>query len=213
MDILPVHPPRKKTGGSSSPFFKGEEPRCGLPIPESKHWIWWERKKIGARPSHSLPLIHLRFPRAQLPLHPGAGTVRNAGENSLLKFSGSEAYAVGATHNVGSLPPRELTLHTSLPIRPCTKCMYRLRHMQAFYVAGLVTWQTTVNKTHRTWSWSWLTHTELCWMTKSSPTHDILPIVWTDYTYDSEHGIAEGIPLAFLTQLEFPEGNKKCFLS
>ncbi len=30
-----------------------------------------------------------------------------------------------------------------------------------------------------------------------SPAHDILPIVWTDYTYDSEHGIAEGIPPAF----------------
>ncbi len=31
----------------------------------------------------------------------------------------------------------------------------------------------------------------------TSPAHDVLPIVWTDYTYDSEHGIAEGVPLAF----------------
>ncbi len=31
----------------------------------------------------------------------------------------------------------------------------------------------------------------------TSPTHDVLPIIWTDYTYDSEHGIAEVVPLAF----------------
>ncbi len=30
-----------------------------------------------------------------------------------------------------------------------------------------------------------------------SPAHDVLPIVCTDYTYDSEHGVAEGVPLAF----------------
>ncbi len=30
-----------------------------------------------------------------------------------------------------------------------------------------------------------------------SAAHDVLPIVWTDYTYDLEHGIAEGVPLAF----------------
>ncbi len=36
--------------------------------------------------------------------------------------------------------------------------------------------------------------------------HDVLPIVWTDYTYDLEHGIAEGIPLAFLTQRLVPGG-------
>ncbi len=41
----------------------------------------------------------------------------------------------------------------------------------------------------------------------TSPTQDVSSIVWTDYTYDSEHSIAEGIPLAFSTQLEFPEGN------
>ncbi len=31
----------------------------------------------------------------------------------------------------------------------------------------------------------------------ASPARDVSPIVWTDYTYDSEHGIAEGVPLAF----------------
>ncbi len=31
----------------------------------------------------------------------------------------------------------------------------------------------------------------------TSPAHDVLPIVCTDYTYDSENGIAEGFPLAF----------------
>ncbi len=33
----------------------------------------------------------------------------------------------------------------------------------------------------------------LSFLVITSPAHDILPIVWTDYTYDSEHGIAEGI--------------------
>ncbi len=34
------------------------------------------------------------------------------------------------------------------------------------------------------------------------------PSDWTDYTYDSELGIAEGVPLAFPTQLEFLMGNE-----
>ncbi len=41
----------------------------------------------------------------------------------------------------------------------------------------------------------------------TSPAHDVLPIVWTDYTYNSEHGIAEGIPLVFITQRLVPSGN------
>ncbi len=39
----------------------------------------------------------------------------------------------------------------------------------------------------------------------TSPAHDVLSIVWTDYTYDSEHGIAEGIPLAFSDAVRVPE--------
>ncbi len=52
--------------------------------------------------------------------------MRNTGENSLLKesFPESEAYAVKATHNAGSRPTREPTLHASLPIRPRTNCVY-----------------------------------------------------------------------------------------
>ncbi len=37
-----------------------------------------------------------------------------------------------------------------------------------------------------------------------SPAHDVLPIVWTDYTYDSEHSITEGVPLAFSDTTRVP---------
>ncbi len=39
-----------------------------------------------------------------------------------------------------------------------------------------------------------------------SPAHDVLPIVWTDYTYDSEHSITEGVPLAFSDTTRVPGG-------
>ncbi len=41
----------------------------------------------------------------------------------------------------------------------------------------------------------------------SCPSFDVWPIIWTDYTYDSEHGIAEIVLLAFLTQRLVPSGN------
>ncbi len=71
-------PPRRKTGRASSPFSGGAEPRGKLQSPESGRWIWWERKKIGAYPS-SFP------PSDPTSTATGAGTTRNAGENSLLK--------------------------------------------------------------------------------------------------------------------------------
>ncbi len=37
-------------------------------------------------------------------------------------------------------------------------------------------------------------HVLLSLLVITSPAHDVLPIVWTDYTYDPEHGVAEGIP-------------------
>ncbi len=41
----------------------------------------------------------------------------------------------------------------------------------------------------------------------TSPAHDVLPMVRTDYTDGSKHGIAEGIPLAFYDAAsQFPEG-------
>ncbi len=48
-------PPRRKTGGASSPFSGGKKPRDGLPITERGHWIWWERKKLGTHPSSYPP--------------------------------------------------------------------------------------------------------------------------------------------------------------
>ncbi len=52
-------------------------------------------------------------------------------------------------------------------------------------------------------------HVLLSLLIITSPTLDVLPIVWTDYTYDSEHCIAEGVPLAFSTQLKFLEGKSR----
>ncbi len=51
----PCPPPRRKTGRVSSPFSGGKKPLDGLPNPESGRWIWWEREKIGARPSSFPP--------------------------------------------------------------------------------------------------------------------------------------------------------------
>ncbi len=46
----------------------------------------------------------------------------------------------------------------------------------------------------------------LCFLVVTSPARDVLPIIWTDYTYDSEHDIAEGVPLAFSDTARVPEG-------
>ncbi len=97
-----------------------------------------------------------------------------------------------------------------------------LRHAGAVYVAGIVTWQTTVNKTH----WTQIvndTHRKICWITKAGagctlrafklPGYDVthtwcLAINWTDYTYDSELDIAEDVPLAFSDAARVPGGEQ-----
>ncbi len=40
-------------------------------------------------------------------------------------------------------------------------------------------------------------HVLLSLLVITPPNHDVLPIVCTDYTYDSEYDIAEGVHLAF----------------
>ncbi len=40
----------------------------------------------------------------------------------------------------------------------------------------------------------------------TSPAHDVLPIVCTDYTYDSELDIADGVPLKRSDAARGPEG-------
>ncbi len=47
-------------------------------------------------------------------------------------------------------------------------------------------------------------HVLLSIMVIMSPAHHVLPIVCTDYTYDSEHGIAEGVLLGFRRSISFP---------
>ncbi len=51
----------------------------------------------------------------------------------------------------------------------------------------------------------------------ASTANDVLPIVCTDFTYDSEHGIAEGVPPAFDTarvsrgeRISIPVAPKRC---
>ncbi len=83
-------PPRRKTGGASCPLSGGKKPRGGLPITESGRWIWWERKKIGARPSSYPPPDPSAIPTSTAttpPQRTRASTARNAGEGSLLKES------------------------------------------------------------------------------------------------------------------------------
>ncbi len=40
----------------------------------------------------------------------------------------------------------------------------------------------------------------------TSPAHDVLPIICTDYTYDSELDIADGVPLKRSDAARGPEG-------
>ncbi len=47
----------------------------------------------------------------------------------------------------------------------------------------------------------------------TSPAHDALPIVCTAYIYDSEHGIAEGVPLAFRRSVSFPRGTMVTYVT
>ncbi len=41
-----------------------------------------------------------------------------------------------------------------------------------------------------------------------SPAHDVLPMVRTDYTDGSKHGIAEGVPVAFYDAASRSPGNR-----
>ncbi len=49
-------------------------------------------------------------------------------------------------------------------------------------------------------------HVLLSLLVIMSPAHDVMPIVCTDYTYDSEHGIAEGVPLCIWRSVSFHRG-------
>ncbi len=98
-----LSPSLEKDRRSVEPFLWGEEPRGGLPISESGRW--------GI-------LIPPSDPSASL-----SGSVAGAARTLVKTPSskrvpppppGSEAYAVEATHNAGSL-------HASLPVRPSHK--------------------------------------------------------------------------------------------
>ncbi len=54
-------------------------------------------------------------------------------------------------------------------------------------------------------------HVLLSLLVITLPSQDVLPIIWTDYTYDSEHGIAEGVSLAFFDAAQVPGGELRLF--
>ncbi len=80
----------------------------------------------------------------------------------------------GSPHNAGSRPPRESTLHASLPITP-NHTTHKLCVSRLFDVvwAGRNTQSVT---------WSAFTLMFLC-QHVMAPAHDVLPIVWTDYIW------------------------------
>ncbi len=92
-------PPRKRTGGASSPFSGGKNRSAGFRSQRVGAGSDGKGRRYGLARLHSLHLIHLRFPRAQpLPLHlsgSGAGTVRNAGEKT---HSSKRVFSPGAKH-------------------------------------------------------------------------------------------------------------------
>ncbi len=56
-------------------------------------------------------------------------------------------------------------------------------------------------------------HVLLSILVVTSPAPDVWLSILTDYTYDSELDIADGVPLAFRCSSMFPEGNTKHILS
>ncbi len=98
-----LSPSLEKDRRSVEPFLWGEEPRGGLPISESGRWgILIPPSDPSASLSDSVAgaaRTLVKTPSSKRVSHPPPG---------------SEAYAVEATHNAGSL-------HASLPVRPSHK--------------------------------------------------------------------------------------------
>ncbi len=110
----------------------------------------------------------------------------------------------------------------SLPIRPRTNCVnlcditwegrntvYNVIYFDMLELSdACVTWQTTVNRTHRTYTWLTQTESFAEWQKAGADCtsrafklsgHDItrtwrLAVNLTDYTYDSELDIADDVP-------------------
>ncbi len=104
---------------SDKPFLRGEEPRGGLPIPENRCWIWWENKKIGARPSSFPPSDPSAIPTSTATAPPRQKWGRHREERwwklpPQREFSGSKVYAVEALTmwEVGPLESRLCMLHS-----------------------------------------------------------------------------------------------------
>ncbi len=116
----PTCPPLwKKTGRASSPFSGGKNRGAGF-----------RSQKAGAgsdgkEEDRGSPVLIPSILRVS-----GAGAARTLMKTPSSKRvpppPGSEAYAVEATHNAVSRPPREPTLHASLPVRSSHKlCVSR----------------------------------------------------------------------------------------
>ncbi len=185
----PPHPsPLRKTGGTSSPFSGGKNRGVGF---------WSQRAALdlmGKEEDRGSPIFipsiwsicdsHEHSHRSALaeagPAPRGKlvktlSSKRDFRERSVRSVSHSQCSACFTPNQTMhklcvslliwySVGREEHTICNVIYFRPYVPfSLSRLRHTEPFYVAGVVTWQTTVNMTHR----SWLTHTELCWMTKS----------------------------------------------
>ncbi len=124
IDVLPV--PllgRRQAERRALSLGGGREPWGGLPIPESGRWIWWQRKKIGAHLSSFPSSDPSTIPTSTATAPPRWKRGRHCEERwwklpPQREFSRMQSVRSGSPHNAGSRPPRESTLHASLPITP-----------------------------------------------------------------------------------------------
>ncbi len=122
-------PPQRKTSGASSPLSGWKKPWGRLPNPESGRWIWWEREKIGDRPSSFPPPDPTAIPTsaATAPHRRNREGHRNEHRwrlTQLEKASDDMHTQWKNAPQAGSQLHQELTLRALLSIRQHADCVY-----------------------------------------------------------------------------------------